>query len=329
MNNSIDKENNDKIEYKIDTPLPYYAEEYLLYMDVTLNKSANTLKEYRYDLIMFFTYMHNRKKLFKEIADYDETFIRSVKLADFYAFEKYLKSQRNEQSRTIARKVSCLKSFFKYLLTKAKIIDVNPAAELESPKIPKNLPVYLELNESRDLLKSVEGENELRDYCILTLFLNCGMRVSELAGINISSIKDDHLTVHGKGDKERTVYLNNACIKAIDDYLKVRPDLDKDDPSFDALFLSERKQRMSIKTIQYNVKKYITKAGLDPTKYTTHKLRHTAATLMYLYGDVDIRSLQEILGHESVATTEIYTHVNKAKLAEAVKNNPLANEEKD
>ncbi|MCR5055515.1 MAG: tyrosine recombinase XerC [Clostridia bacterium] len=314
--------------YTIETPLPYYAEEFLIYLESIRGKSENTVREYRYDLISFFTYFAKHKGV-ENLEDLGPSFIKGVTLADLYKYINFLSKERKLKPTSRARKVASLRSFFKYLYGKAHVIDSNPALDLESPKLTKKLPVYLQLNESKALLSSVAGENEERDYCILTLFLNCGMRLSELCGINISSIKDNTIIVRGKGDKERTIYLNDACEKAIKDYLKVRPKLKDGDPDQDALFLSERLKRISRRTVQYTVKKYLYAAGIDPTKYSTHKLRHTAATLMYQYGDVDIRSLQEILGHESISTTEIYTHVNSGKLADAVRANPLASEKKE
>lgn len=235
----------------------------------------------------------------------------------------FVSNQRSNSAYARARKVASLKSFFNYLTHKAKLIDKNPASELESPKIVKRLPRYLNIDESKQLLTSVEGEHSARDYAILTLFLNCGIRLSELVGINLNSIRNNTLTVIGKGDKERIIPLNSACIAAIDAYRKVRPvDGVKDKK---ALFLSERKQRISKATVQHLVKKYIVSAGLDPRKYSTHKLRHTAATLMYKYGHVDIRALQELLGHESISTTEIYTHLDTQQLKNAVESNPLSN----
>ena len=235
---------------------------------------------------------------------------------------------------TRARKIASLKGFFKYLHLKARIIDDNPAKELESPKLGKRLPKFLTLEQSTTLLDSVRNapisgkqhDNRIRDYAIITLFLNCGMRLSELVGINISHIKFDEamLTVIGKGNKERTIYLNKASMNAIKEYLSVRPEQSVEEPK-DPLFLSERKVRISKRTIQNLIKNYLkVYCGLTEN-YSTHKLRHTAATLMYQYGNVDIRALQEILGHESVATTEIYTHVDSSQIREAVENNPLAN----
>ncbi|MBE7065637.1 MAG: tyrosine recombinase XerC [Ruminococcaceae bacterium] len=314
----------DGFHRKKDIVLPYFAEDFLVYMEDIRGKSQKTVDEYVYDLNLFFGFMIKRKGL-SSIGDCDEQFMDSVTLTDLYAFINYLNRDRKNKATTRARKVACLRSFFKYLYKGAGIISQNPALDLESPKLPKRLPKYLELDESLDLLKAIDGPHKERDYCIITLFLNCGMRLAELVGINIPNIRNDSIVVTGKGNKERTVYLNDACLRAIDAYLAVRKTPDDDSPDKNALFLSNRGKRISPKTVEHLVKKFITKAGLDPEKYSAHKLRHTAATLMYTYGNVDIRSLQEILGHESVATTEIYTHVNKDILREAVNNNPLAN----
>jgi len=316
--------------------LPYYADDFLVYLEAISGKSKNTINEYYYDLLMFFRFMKTKKNsaLKKEdfqnicVSDFSVQELSEIRLSDLYSFLNYMNNDRKDQAPTRARKVACLRSFFKYVWNKANLINENPAAELESPKITKKLPKYLELNESIALLDSIEGDFKERDFCIITLFLNCGMRLSELVGINLSDIREDTLTVIGKGAKERTIYLNNACLDAIAQYLKVRPDCEEPN-GLKPLFLSKRKKRISPKTVQYTVKKYIKLADLDPTKYSTHKLRHTAATLMYTVGDVDIRSLQEILGHESVATTEIYTHVNNSRLKEAVNKNPLADYKKE
>ncbi len=240
-----------------------------------------------------------------------------------HAYISYVDKNRNNSNYAKARKVASLKSFFKYLHTKVKLIDENPAIELESPKTDSRHPVYLTLNEAKNLLNAVDGQFKERDYAIITLFLNCGLRLSELVSIDIDKIKGDTLTVIGKGNKERTIYLNEACLEAINNYLKVRPKEGLKDEK--ALFISKRKNRISNKTVQYIVKKYIKLAGLDPDKYSTHKLRHTAATLMYKYGNVDIRALQQILGHSTVSTTQIYTHLDDDRLRKAVKSNPLSN----
>lgn len=233
---------------------------------------------------------------------------------------------------TRARKASTIRIFFAYLYDQ-KIIPDNPAIGLKTPKLGKRMPKYLSLEDSKKLLNVTydeNDENKERDYAIITLFLNCGLRLSELVGINISNIdfSENRLTVIGKGNKERTIYLNNACVHAIKGYMSVRPTEGvKNDfkASNKALFLSKRKERISNRTVQYIVDRELLKAGLDTSKYSTHKLRHTAATLMYQYGNVDIRALQELLGHESIATTEIYTHVSNEQVRNAVESNPLAN----
>ena len=201
---------------------------------------------------------------------------------------------------------------------------------METPKLDKRIPKYLTLDDTKNLLEAVndmDDRNKERDYAIITLFLNCGMRLSELVGINIKDINfnDQKLNVIGKGNKERTIYLNSACMNAVNKYLAVRPHDNVKYDSKDALFLSERRERISNRTVQYIVKQELKRAGLDTNKYSVHKLRHTAATLMYKYGNVDIRALQELLGHESISTTEIYTHVDNSQIRNAVESNPLAN----
>ena len=312
--------------------VPYYVKDFITYMETIKGKSSKTVDEYFFDLRTFLRYM----KVLKLNASLDEfdslnvsdlsiEFIREITLHDLYEYLSYALRERLNNANSRARKVSSLKSFFKYLLNKAKLIEVNPAAELDSPKIPKTLPKYLSLDESKQLLKSIDGDYKYRDFAIITLFLNCGLRLSELAGINLNDIRDEKLTVYGKGDKERTVYLNKACVKAIDDYLKnERPREGVTAPHKNALFLSRLNKRISVKTIQYLVKKHLAAAGLDTTKYSVHKLRHTAATLMYRHGHVDVRVLQEILGHTNLSTTQIYTHLDDEQLRKASENNPLA-----
>ena len=226
--------------------------------------------------------------------------------------------------------MSSIKTFFNYLTAKANLLEINPAQNLEAPKLGKRIPKYLTLDESKKLLEVTEQDdnrNPERDYAIITIFLNCGIRLSELVNINIQDIsfEEEKMNVIGKGNKERTIYLNNACIKAIKEYLAVRPNDLNNPENKKPLFLSERKNRISQRTVQVIVKKELQKAGLDTNKYSVHKLRHTAATLMYQNG-VDIRALQELLGHESISTTEIYTHVDNSQIREAVRQNPLADE---
>jgi site-specific recombinase XerD len=314
-----------------DFEMPSVISDFLSYMQTIRGKSPSTVLSYFYDLRVFFRFMKIHKKIlsdeieFNEISiiDIDLSFIKNITLTDLYAFMAFVSNSRDNSSYSRARKVACLRTFFKYLSVKAKLIDTNPAAEFESPKIMKRLPRYLNIEESKQLLTSIEGAHLERDMAIITIFLNCGLRLSELVGINLNSIKGTTLTVIGKGDKERSIPLNNACIKALDAYMKVRPVNGLKDRN--ALFISDQRRRISKESVQKIVKKYIRAAGLDPERYSTHKLRHTAATLMYKYGNVDIRALQELLGHESISTTQIYTHLDSNQLRNAVDSNPLAN----
>ncbi len=315
--------------------IPDFLKEFLLYMQNIKNRSKSTIREYHYDLRDAFRFL----KLFKDknikfkdindeviektdISELNINFVKEIELTDLYEYLNYLSNIRSDKPTTRARKIAALKSFFNYMTFKQKFLDKNPAVELETPKLSKRLPKYLSLDESVTLLHSIDGKFEKRDTCIITLFLNCGLRLSELVAINFKDIRDDTLHVVGKGDKERSVYLNNACQKALEEYISIRP---KDVKDRDALFVSERGTRIGKRTVEMMVKKYITLAGLDPKKYSPHKLRHTAATLMHKYGGVDIRSLQQILGHESVSTTEIYTHVDSEQVREALEKNPLNN----
>lgn len=316
---------------------PDYLNDFLDYMITIQNKSKNTVKEYNYDLATFlkFIKMHFKltdEKNIKNIKYKDVTIetLNRVKLEDLHAFLAYLTKNYNSKATTRSRKVSSLRVFFKYL-TQKKLIAINPAQDLETPKIGKRLPKYLTLEDSKKLLYVASEEdtrNTKRNFAITTLFLNCGMRLSELVGINIKDIAFDEcqMTVIGKGNKERTIYLNKACINTIEDYLKVRPKTNfANSDAEKALFLSERRQRISRRMVQQIIYNELRKAGLDSDKYSVHKLRHTAATLMYQYGQVDIRALQELLGHESISTTEIYTHVSNQQVRDAVEKNPLAN----
>ena len=322
---------------------PYFINAFLDYSTTILNKSPNSIKEYNYDLAMFFKFIKLHFHLTKEtdlknitISDLTMDTVKKIKIDDIHAFLGYLSNEYHSKSATRARKISTIRIFFNYLCQDASsqfLLHHNPALNLKTPKKDKRLPKYLSLDDSKKLLEAASDEDNRnceRDFAITTLFLNCGMRLSELVGINSKDIdfNECKLNVIGKGNKERTIYLNNACMKALSDYLRVRPTEGiKHDKkhSEKALFLSERKERISNRTVQYIVSKELTKAGLDTNKYSVHKLRHTAATLMYQYGQVDIRALQELLGHESIATTEIYTHVNNDQIRSAVEKNPLAN----
>lgn len=312
--------------------VPLFVREFLNYQTVIQGKSKNTVLEYHYDLRTFLKFLkvslynESVKDLtFEEISVTDVTIadIEKVSLSILYEYLSFLNSVRGNDTSARARKISSLRAFFKYLTDKAELIKENPTLKLETPKLRKSLPSYLTLEESKKLLNSVNpGPFHERDICIITLFLNCGMRLSELIGINIRDIKEDRIKILGKGNKERIVYLNKSCQTAINNYLRVRPKDGVLDP--DALFLSKRKRRISDSMVQTLIKKYIEAAGLDPKKYSPHKLRHTAATLMYNYADVDILVLQEILGHENLNTTKIYTHVDNKEAKEAAKNHPLA-----
>ncbi len=314
---------------------PDFLNDFLDYTVTILNKSENTVKEYNYDLAHFLKYMCYHFKLTNEedikkieIKNITIDDLKLIKLPDIHSFLAYLKTTYRSKPATLARKVASIRVFFNYITKKAKLLDINPAQDLETPKLDKRLPKYLTLEESKKLLETAsdeESRNSSRNFAMLTLFLNCGMRLSELVNINISDIDFSNykLNVIGKGNKERTIYLNEACIKALKSYLADRP---KDGVKFnskDALFLSEQRKRISNRTVQYVVYEELKKTGLDVHKYSTHKLRHTAATLMYKYGHVDIRALQELLGHESISTTEIYTHVDNDQIRSAVENNPL------
>lgn len=310
---------------------PYFLNSFLDYLDGVLNKSSNTIKEYNYDMVNFFRYLR-RKNNEEKVVINDITLedLKKLTIDDLYAYLSYLRNEKNDGAATRARKVSTLKRFFNYMTVKTNMLELNPAQNLETPKIGKRLPKYLTLDESKDLLTVARTEDSKfkeRNFAIITLFLNCGMRLSELVGIDLNHIdfKNEKLTVLGKGNKERTIYLNKACMEALEAYLKVRPQgVIKKQEDKNALFISERRERISQRMVQQVVKTYLAKAGLD--KYSTHKLRHTAATLMYQYGKVDIRALQELLGHESISTTEIYTHVNNDQIRAAVDSNPLAKE---
>ena len=313
----------DTIDYEV---LPEIIVNYLHYMTGIKNKSSKTVYEYSINLKLFCRYMSVYKKLQPEpisdstyIKNLDADFFKNISLADAYSFLSYCKDVRNNSEATRARKVAAIRSFYHYL-SNQQIVKDSPLQNLDTPKLKKVLPKYLTLDESLDLLKCIDGKHRERDYAMIVLFLNCGLRLSELVGLNYTDIKVNTVTVTGKGNKQRTVYLNEACLSAISNYMRVRPVdgvIDKK-----ALFLSSRLKRISPKTVQYTVKYFLQKAGLDG--YSVHKLRHTAATLMYQYGDTDLLVLKEILGHENVGTTQIYTHIVNAQLEEAAESNPLA-----
>lgn len=310
---------------------PRILVDFLGYMQTVKGKSPKTVDEYYIDLRTFFRYTKYAKKMVPEDISFEEIpmndvevdLLKSITLTDLYEYLNYLMVERKNNAATRSRKISSLKSFFNYLTNKVGLLSVNPTVELDMPKKKSALPKFLTLEQSIDLLNCVNGPFKERDYCILTLFLNCGMRLSELVGINISDIKSDNtLRLTGKGNKERIIYLNDACLSSIEQYLRVRPrEVLKDR---NALFISKFNKRISPKTVQYIVKKYLARLELDQQGYSVHKLRHTAATLMYQHGEVDIRILKDILGHSNLGTTEIYTHISNKQIERAVSANPLA-----
>lgn len=309
--------------------MPLLIQKYLNYLIVVKSKSELTALEYASDLRTFYRFIMIRYNLSDKDTPFDEINISglsddviiNITLDDAYAFLAYCRQKRNNSDNAIARKVVSIKRFYRYLEVN-NILKENRIDFLEAPQTKKALPKYLTLEQSVKLLNSIDGKFKERDYCILTIFLNCGLRLSELVGINISHIRDDNtLVVKGKGNKERTVYLNEACLKAISSYLAVRPvDGVKDR---DALFISSQKRRISKQGVQKIVERSLEKSGLSGLGFSTHKLRHTSATLMYQYGGVDPLQLKEILGHENLSTTEIYTHIKNEQLKQAVDSNPL------
>lgn len=313
---------------------PEILRQYLGYLQTIKGKSVLTVLEYYSDLRTFFRYLKQKNHLVApdvpfekiDISDVDLDLIRTVTLTQIYEYMNYLGVERSNSAATRSRKVSSLRTFFKYLTNKVNKLEVNPVEELETPKLKKALPKYLSLEQSLDLLSKVDGPYAERDYCILTLFLNCGMRLSELVGINLSDVQrgSESLRIVGKGNKERMVYLNEACRDAIDRYLAVRPHDGLRPEDKNALFISHQKKRISPKTVQYLVKKYLNEIDLGGEGYSVHKLRHTAATLMYQHGNVDIRVLKDILGHENLGTTEIYTHLSNQQISDAMQANPLS-----
>ena len=326
------------------TEAPQILRDFLSYHETVKAHSRRTVDEYFLDLRNFFRYMKqirdpalSDKSLDEiDIMDVDLDFAATVTLTDIYGYMTYLSRDRiqhqnspnseyglNAASR--ARKIATIRSFYNYLTNKMHLLRENPVKDMDSPKLKKTLPKYLTLDESIQLLNAVDGKNQERDYCILTLFLNCGLRISELVGLNLSDIQDDALRVLGKGNKVRIIYLNDACKDALDRWLAVRRPITGKDQN--ALFLSSRNERISRSMVHAMVKKRLGEAGIDSTQYSSHKLRHTAATLM-LQNGVDVRAVQEVLGHDHLNTTEIYTHIDNESLRVAAKANPLSHVKK-
>ena len=321
------------------TTAPALLRDFLVYHETIQGHSRRTVDEYYLDLRNFFRYI----KILKgraprsteldqiDIGDLDLDLARSVTISDVYSYMSYLSRDRAKHANSPgtgyglepsarARKIAAIRSFYKYLTNKAKLLSENPMQDLDSPRLKKSLPRYLDLDESLHLLESVDGPNQARDYCILTLFLNCGLRISELVSLNLTDVRGDQLRVLGKGNKERMIFLNDACKAALEAWLAERSHQAAADKN--ALFLTRKHTRMTTDAVHYMVKQRLKKAGLDASLYSSHKLRHTAATLM-LQNGVDVRTLQEVLGHEHLNTTQIYTHVDNENLRAAARANPL------
>lgn len=319
---------------------PQILKEFLVYHENIKGQSPLTISEYYLDLRMFLRFiklMRNDMPMNTNLDDIDIrsidlNFIREIDTSDVFDFLSYLSNDRaiNPTSAAVeygispsarARKLSAIKSFYKYLTVRTKQLEENPVAELEYPKLRKSLPKYLTLEQSAALLKAVSGQNEKRDYAILMLFLNCGIRRSELVGLNLTDVYEDRIRVVGKGNKERFVYFGSACRKAIDGYLVERNERELTDNR--ALFGSRNGNRISVEAVHRLVKKALLQAGLDSTQFSAHKLRHTAATMM-LSGGVDVKTVQEVLGHENLNTTQIYTHIENTELKIAAEANPIS-----
>ena len=326
------------IDYRIEAP--EILRDFLGYHETVKAHSKRTVDEYFLDLRNFFRYLKKTRNASLSNLDLDEIdimdvnldFVASVTLTEIYGYMTYLSRDRiqHQNSHTSdyglntasrARKLATIRSFYNYLTNKAHLIRENPVKDIDSPKPKKTLPKYLTLDQSVELLESVDGKNQERDYCILTLFLNCGLRISELVALNLKDIQGEAIRVLGKGNKVRILYLNDACQDALNRYLAVRRPIAGRDAN--ALFLSSRNERISRSTVHAMVKKRLSAAGIDESEYSSHKLRHTAATLM-LQNGVDIRAVQEVLGHDHLNTTQIYTHVDNESLRVAARANPLS-----
>ena len=316
---------------------PLFLNDYLTYLDVIRGRAKRTVLEYYQDISLFLRWLYcvqNKLPLSQTadvlLSDITPAMMERVTLATLYDYIRYLRDERGNTPRSVGRRMSAVRSLFKYLTKNKGMLTVDPAQNIELPAVKRPLPRFLTLEESQRMLEQVEeipSADSLRDYAIVTLFLNCGFRLSELVGMNVGDIDfyNRQVRVLGKGSKERIVYLNDACLRALDEYIKSREN-PPEEPR--ALFLSRNHRRISKRRVQQIVETALTAAGLGGRGLSTHKLRHTAATLMYQYGSADTLTLKEILGHESIATTEIYTHLSSQKRQDAVDSNPLAGEKR-
>ncbi len=313
--------------------LPDRVNEFLNYLINVKGSGKLTVESYARDLQLFFSFLINQKNASDppapdekpDLSSFDDAFLSAVTVRDIYDFLTYCGTARGNSPTTRRRKSSALRGFFKYVCDKMHYIDNNPTVGMELAGGKQKLPRYLTLEQSEALLQAVEGENAARDYCILTLFLNCGLRLAELCALNLSDIDLDNRTmrVTGKGNKQRMLYLNDACVEAILSYLQVRPHDGLQGDARSALFVSRLHKRIGRQTVQLMVYHYLAKIGLDGQHYSVHKLRHTAATLLYQHANVDPLVLKEMLGHENLSTTQIYTHVDNKQVRDAIDQNPL------
>lgn len=317
--------------------IPKFLSSYLSYLKSIKGASESTVRAYESDLSLLFKFLRvyyddykideNLKESFDissvEISDLKKEYLLQIELEDIFEFLNFLQEERGCNAKTRSRKIASIKGFLAYSYKITKTIPNDIGQDLENPKLEERLPVYLTEEECRTLLNSVESRNWIRDWCILTMFLNTGMRLSELCSLNISNLNENTITVIGKGNKERIVYFNKSVMEAIDKYKKLRlsSELIVKPGHEDALFLSERKQRISKRTVEHLVTNALSNSKFNK-HYTTHKLRHTSATLMLKAG-VDIRTIQATLGHKSISTTQVYTHVDNKELEKAVELNPL------
>lgn len=315
---------------------PDFVNDYIMHISVVKGLSERTVESYYQDIRQFLRFQKLSHSDIDEITfdmlssvsikDITLDEVRRITLRDIQQYYSFIVNECGNKDMIRTRKATSLRSFFRYLTKQAMLLDYDPTTNLELASPKHALPKYLTLNESLDLLKTLtmqEQKSQIRDYCILTLFLNCGIRLSELVGLNLSSLNLDEqrMRVLGKGSKERIVFLNPACMAALEEYLSERMMITIDDP---ALFLSNQNKRISRRRVQQIVENALKAAGLDGRGLSTHKLRHTAATLMYQHGHVDVLTLKSILGHESISTTEIYTHLSDTAMQEAMDHSPLA-----
>lgn len=310
--------------------IPIIMKDFLVYLTTIKGKSLRTRKEYEYDLKLFFRFLKAIEDDIDpgliqtiNISDINIEWIREVTLEDIYLFLEYCEVQRNNSTASRARKAATIKSLFKYLKGKRRLLEYNPADELESPKIGKKKPIYMNQQEAEQFIAAIRRNNHYyRNFSMVMFFLNLGIRVSELCNLNINSIQGNLLSVIGKGDKERTVFMNNACLRSLEIYKEKERKYIHGASNHEALFLSQKGTRLTRQTVAKIIKQIKEDAGIQKEKITPHKLRHTSATIMYKNG-ADIRSLQHILGHTSVSTTQIYTHVEDKEIQQVIDNNPF------